>query len=121
MATTHDQFPTDTTGLPKAHASQVIELGDGDRFDLAIAPVANRIGETTVRMLAYNGSIPGPTLKVHEGSEVIVDIENQGDTEATVHWHGQRLENRFDGTHETQEAIPVGGRYSARVAFPDPG
>ena len=41
--------------------------------------------------------------------------------EATVHWHGLRLENRFDGTHETQEAIPVGGRYSARVAFPDPG
>ena len=41
--------------------------------------------------------------------------------EATVHWHGLRLENRFDGTHETQEAIPIGGRYSARVAFPDPG
>ena len=28
---------------------------------------------------------------------------------------------RFDGTHETQEPIPVGGRYTARVAFPDPG
>jgi FtsP/CotA-like multicopper oxidase with cupredoxin domain len=42
-------------------------------------------------MLAYNGSIPGPTLKVKEGSEVIVDIENQGDVDATVHWHGLRL------------------------------
>jgi FtsP/CotA-like multicopper oxidase with cupredoxin domain len=72
-------------------------------------------------MLAYNGSIPGPTLRVPEGAEVVVDVENEGDLEATVHWHGLRLENRYDGTHETQELIPVGGRYSARVAFPDPG
>jgi hypothetical protein len=26
MGTTHDQFPTDTTGLPKARASEVVEL-----------------------------------------------------------------------------------------------
>ena len=83
--------------------------------------MSKRIGDATVRMLAYNGSIPGPTLRVPQGSELLVDVENQGDMEATVHWHGLRLENRFDGTHETQEAIPVGGRYSARVAFPDPG
>jgi hypothetical protein len=29
MATTHDQFPTDTTGLPEARPSEVVELGDG--------------------------------------------------------------------------------------------
>jgi len=121
MATTHDQFPTDTTGLPEAGASEVIELRDGDRFELTIAPVAKPIGDATVRMLAYNGSIPGPTLKVREGSEAIVDIENRGDTEATVHWHGLRLENRYDGTHETQRPMAHGERYSARVTFPDPG
>ena len=121
MATTHDQFPQDATGLPEAHASEVIELGHGDRFDLRIAPVANRIGETTVRMLAYNGSIPGPTLKVREGSEIVVDIENHGDVEATVHWHGLRLENRYDGTHETQRPMGQGEAYTAQVSFPDPG
>ena len=72
-------------------------------------------------MLAYNGSIPGPTLKVREGSEVTVNIENQGDMEATVHWHGLRLENRYDGTHQTQQPMEVGEQFSARVAFPDPG
>ena len=41
--------------------------------------------------------------------------------DATVHWHGLRLENRYDGTHETQAPMPVGGRFSARVTFPDPG
>ena len=121
MATTHDHFPTDTTGLPDAHTSEVVELRDGDRFELTIAPVAKRIGDATVRMLAYNGSIPGPTLKVREGSGVIVDIENRGDTEATVHWHGLRLENRYDGTHETQHPMATGERYTAHVTFPDAG
>src|SRR3954470_20466677 len=116
-----NEFPRETSGLPEASATTVVELSDGDRFALRIAPVSKRIGDATVRMLAYNGSIPGPTLRVPEGSELLVDVENQGDTEATVHWHGLRLENRFDGTHETQDAIPVGGRSSARLTFPDPG
>jgi FtsP/CotA-like multicopper oxidase with cupredoxin domain len=121
MSTTRGHFPTEIEGLPEAQPPRLVELSDGDRFALRIAPVAKRLGDTTVRMLAYNGSIPGPTLKVREGSELVVDIENQGDMEATVHWHGLRLENRYDGTHETQTPIQVGERYSARVTFPDPG
>ena len=73
-------------------------------------------------MLAYNGSIPGPTLKVRQGSELVVQVENQGDLEATVHWHGLRLENRYDGVpHETQAPIPVGGEFTYRIQFPDAG
>ena len=70
--------------------------------------IAKRVGDDTVRMLAYNGSIPGPVLRVKEGSEIAVDIENRGDVDATVHWHGLRLENRYDGTHETQAPIAAG-------------
>ena len=121
MSTTPDHFPTEVAGLPVARASELVELSDGDQFDLRIAPMAKRLGDATVRMLAYNGSIPGPTLKVPEGSEVVVNVENQGDTEATVHWHGLRLENRYDGTHETQQPMTVGETFSARVTFPDPG
>jgi FtsP/CotA-like multicopper oxidase with cupredoxin domain len=121
MSTTPDHFPTEVAGLPLARASELVELSDGDQFDLRIAPVAKPLGDATVRMLAYNGSIPGPTLKVREGSEVVVNVENHGDTEATVHWHGLRLENRYDGTHETQQPMTVGETFSARVAFPDPG
>src|SRR4051812_27320636 len=121
MGLPNTEFPRDTSGLPAATATPVVELADGDRFALDIAPVTKRIGDATTRMLAYNGSVPGPTLRVPEGAEVLVDIENHGDHDATVHWHGLRLENRYDGTHETQDLIPVGGRYTARVAFPDPG
>ena len=121
MTTTQDQFPTDTTGLPQARACETIELADGEQFDLTIAPVAKRIGDTTARMLAYNGSIPGPTIRVREGSELVVNIENDGDLEATVHWHGLRLENRYDGTHQTQRPMGAGERYTAHITFPDAG
>jgi FtsP/CotA-like multicopper oxidase with cupredoxin domain len=121
MTPDSDSFPTTTEGLPTARATELVELNHGDEFDLRIAPVAKQLGAAKVRMLAYNGSIPGPTLKVPEGSEIAVNIENQGDLDATVHWHGLRLDNRYDGTHETQEPIPVGGSFTARVTFPDPG
>jgi FtsP/CotA-like multicopper oxidase with cupredoxin domain len=121
MSTTPEHFPTEVVGLPEARAPELVELSGGDQFDLRIAPVAKQLGDATVRMLAYNGSIPGPTLKVQEGSEVVVNVENQGDMEATVHWHGLRLENRYDGTHETQQPMAVGETFSARVTFPDPG
>ena len=117
----NDDFPTTTTGLLEAHRPEEVQVADGERFELRIAPVVKRIAGSDVRMLAYNGSIPGPTLRVKEGSEIEVEITNDGDHETTVHWHGLRLENRYDGTHETQELIPVGGSYTSRVSFPDPG
>ena len=119
MAAKH--FSTEATGLPAAGTPDVLELSDGDAVDLRIAPVAKQLGDDTVRMLAYNGSIPGPTLKVPEGSEAIVNVTNEGDLEATVHWHGLRLENRYDGTHETQAPIQVGDSFAYRIEFPDPG
>jgi FtsP/CotA-like multicopper oxidase with cupredoxin domain len=120
--TAPDQFSRDPTGLPEAGRPQVVELADGDTLDLRIGPVAKRLGDTTVRMLAYNGSIPGPTLSVRQGSEIVVHVENHGDLDTTVHWHGLRLENRYDGVpHETQAPIPVGGEFTYRIQFPDPG
>ena len=76
--TTHEhatQLPIDTEGLPEATPPELVELADGDSFELEIAPVAKRIGDATVRMLAYNGSIPGPTLEVPQGATVTVDVD----------------------------------------------
>jgi FtsP/CotA-like multicopper oxidase with cupredoxin domain len=46
-------------------------------------------------MLAYSGSIPGPTLRVPQGSEITINVTHDGDLETTVHWHGLRLDNRY--------------------------
>src|SRR4051812_31805974 len=96
-------FPTDTTGLPDCAEPSVVQLRDGVSYELRIAPVVKQIGPDRVRMLAYNGCIPGPTLRVAQGAEITVRVRNDGDVDATVHWHGLRLDNRYDGVpHETQ-------------------
>ena len=115
------EFSTETAGLGVCVPSEVVELSGGDVFELEIAAVSKRLGDATVRMLAYNSSIPGPTLKVRQGSQLIVNVTNQGDHADTVHWHGLRLDNRSDGTHETQAPIPIGGSFAYQLEFPDPG
>jgi FtsP/CotA-like multicopper oxidase with cupredoxin domain len=118
---TSDHFPTATAGLPTAQSPASYELADGAQFDVRIAPVTKELGGKPVRLLAYNGSIPGPTLRVRQGAELLVNVVNDGDLETTVHWHGLRLENRYDGTAATQPPIPVGGAFTYRLTFPDPG
>ena len=120
--TATDLFPRDIDGLPPVSRPSVHRLRDGDRLALEIAPVVKRIGDSNVRMIAYNGSIPGPTLHVDQGSEITVDVVNNGDVETTLHWHGIRLDNRYDGVpHDTQAPIEIGQTFSYRVRFPDPG
>jgi FtsP/CotA-like multicopper oxidase with cupredoxin domain len=124
--TVADPFLRDATGFPQATGPQTVVLQPDDVFELRAEQVRKRIGGATVKMLAYNGSIPGPTLKVAQGSEVTVHFSNNTDLESTVHWHGLRLENRFDGVprgrHQGMMApVPIGGSFSYRVRFPDPG
>ena len=120
--TVHELFPTDATGLPPETGPAEVRLRDGDRLALRIGAVAKRLGDDVVRMMAYNGSIPGPCLRVDQGAEITVEVTNDGDVENTVHWHGLRLDNRYDGVpHETQAPIPVGGSFTYRLQFPDPG
>ena len=115
------ELPRETKGLPEARKTELVELRDGDEFSLEIVPVKKRIGDATVRMLSYNRSIPGPTLKVPQDATISVPVTNHGDLEATVHWHGLRLENRYDGTHDTQAPIPIGETFTYQVHVPDPG
>jgi FtsP/CotA-like multicopper oxidase with cupredoxin domain len=115
------ELPRETEGLPEAGKTELVDLADGDEFELEIMPVKKRIGDATVRMLAYNGSVPGPTLKVTQGATITIHVTNHGDLDATVHWHGLRLENRYDGTHDTQAPIPVGETFTYQVHVPDPG
>src|SRR5512132_1332368 len=115
------EFPRETEGLPEARTTELVELADGDEFELEVMPVKKQIGDATVRMLAYNGSVPGPRLRVPQGATITVHVTNHGDLDATVHWHGLRLENRYDGTHDTQAPIPVGETFTYQVHVPDPG
>jgi FtsP/CotA-like multicopper oxidase with cupredoxin domain len=118
---TNDHFSREIKGLAAAVSTQTIDLADGDTYDLISAPVRKHIGGAEVAMLAYNRSVPGPTLRVLQDSSLTVRFVNQTDLANTVHWHGLRLENRSDGTLETQAPVPTGRTFVYQLRFPDPG
>ena len=63
-----------------------------------------------------------PLIQVDEGSTIVIDLKNDTDFPTAVHWHGVRLDNRFDGVpHVTQDLVPPGGSFEYRVHFPDAG
>src|SRR5919204_646708 len=78
------ELPRETEGLPEARKSELVDLQDGEEFKLEIVPVKKRIGDATVRMLAYNGSVPGPTLKVPQDGTITVHVTNHGDLDEEV-------------------------------------
>jgi len=71
---------------------------------------------------SYNGSVPGPTLRVRQGDRVRVVAENGLGEETTIHWHGIRLPNGMDGVpHLTQEPIAPGDSFLYEFDVPDAG
>jgi FtsP/CotA-like multicopper oxidase with cupredoxin domain len=65
-----------------------------------------------VEAFAYNGMVPGPTLRMVEGEPVRVVVHNRLHQSTSVHWHGQRVPNAMDGvTYLTQEPIRPGGTF----------
>ncbi len=108
--------------IPEARPREVVTLADGDSLDLTAMPVRKSIGGQTLVLLGFNGQIPGPLLVVPEAATVHVRFTNRIDRPTTVHWHGIRLDNRFDGVpFVTQEPVPPGESFLYRVRFPDPG
>src|SRR3989338_3444371 len=107
---------------PRAVQNQIVELQSGDTYDLVASPVKKEIGGKIYTMLAYNGSIPGPLIKVGQGAEVTLNFKNDTDIETTLHSHGVRLGNAFDGTPPlTQEAMKPGESFTYKIKFPDVG
>ena len=72
--------------------------------------------------LGFNGSTPGPLLKVRQGDELAITFENRSGTDSSVHWHGIRIDNAMDGVPGlTQDVVPDGGDFEYRFVAPDAG
>jgi FtsP/CotA-like multicopper oxidase with cupredoxin domain len=64
-----------------------------------------------VATTAYNGSAPGPLIRLREAVPVTVEIFNHTDRTEYVHWHGFEVSARIDGTAEERSLeVPAGGR-----------
>lgn len=115
-------FSTDITGLLEAKASETVELKNGDTYDFTASIVKKTIGNSVVKMLAYNGMIPGPLIKIEQGAEVTLNFTNNTDIDTTIHSHGVRLENKFDGVPGMiQKEVKPGESFTYKIKFPDEG
>ena len=111
------------TGLDNAKKSEIIDtVPNGTTLQLEAKPVAKSINGTVIRMYGYNGQIPGPMIKVRQGSSIFVNFTNNLDVETAVHWHGLRVENRNDGVPGiTQAPVQPGESFLYKLNFPDEG
>ncbi|MCA9397752.1 multicopper oxidase family protein [candidate division WWE3 bacterium] len=101
--------------------TEVVELKDGDTFNLTASIVQQEVGNRTVKRLAYNGQIPGPILKVEKGSEVTVNFTNNIDMETSLHSHGLRGDWQMDGAVPITPPVEIGETFSYQLEFPDTG
>lgn len=114
--------PTPRSPLPDAKPRELIRLRHGDTISLEAGFVRRTIGGRSFVMYGFNGQYPGPLLWVPQRATVVVNFTNRIDWPSTIHWHGLRLDNRFDGVpHVTQDPVPPGGTFRYVVRFPDAG
>ena len=70
-------------------------------YTLRIAPVTVELDPSHIlSTIGYNGSAPGPILRMREGKPVTVEVINDTDTPELVHWHGMLIPPEVDGTEE---------------------
>lgn len=112
----------DAATIPMVRPRQLLDLRDGDSLDLTAGLVRRQIAGRTIIGYGFNGQSPGPLIRVGERTSIVVNFTNRLDQPTSVHWHGIRLDNRFDGVpHVTQELVPPGGTFRYVVRFPDAG
>ena len=107
----------------KAYLAEAKPNGVVKSFDIVAAPTElSLVDGTRMRVWAYNGSVPGPTLRVRVGETLRVHFTNQLPQETTIHWHGVRVPNAMDGVpHATQPPVPTGGTFVYEFTLKDAG
>jgi FtsP/CotA-like multicopper oxidase with cupredoxin domain len=71
---------------------------------------------------SFNGTSPGPEIRVRRGDRVRVRLINKLPQPTSIHWHGIRIANAMDGVAGlTQDAVPPGATFEYDFEVPDAG
>ena len=96
-------------GLAAAYA-QAVAAPD---YTLRIAPLRLELApDKVIDTFGYNGTVPGPLIRVREGRQVSIDIRNDTDIDDIIHWHGLYVPSMSDGAME--EGSPMVERGGVR-------
>jgi FtsP/CotA-like multicopper oxidase with cupredoxin domain len=116
QTSTHEGMAMPERGAPvEAPKRAIAETGADHRIEIATSVI--ELGKNVaVSTKAYNGGFPGPLLRLTQGKQVVVDIQNNTDTQEQLHWHGQFLDGLSDGATE-EGSPPIPARGARRVSF----
>ncbi len=95
------------------------------RMELTAQPVSAQIlpdGNPETPLFGFNGSSPGPVLRVRQGDMFDIRFLNRIGDGSAVHWHGLRSDNAMDGVPGlTQEVVGDGEEFTYQFRAPDAG
>jgi len=112
----------DPAMFPEARPSEVVPMADRDTLDISVSMVRRTIDGHEMVMFGYNEQYPGPLIQAPKDATIIVRVTNDIQMPTTIHWHGIRIENRYDGVPGvTQEEIQTGESFTYEVNVPDAG
>jgi FtsP/CotA-like multicopper oxidase with cupredoxin domain len=108
---------TPTTGAPPGGDGTVLarptEVDGVKEFHLTMDETSIEVSPGVVKpAYAFNGTVPGPTIRVDEGDRVRIVVDNRLPFATSTHWHGMILPNDQDGVGGiTQPHIAPGEQY----------
>lgn len=106
-----------------AYPAEVKPEGPVREFEIVAAPTTLPLVDgRQLEVWAYNGQVPGPTLRIALGETLRVHFTNELPQPTTIHWHGVRVPNAMDGVpNVTQPPVEPGGTFVYEFTPKDAG
>ncbi|MFM8944983.1 MAG: multicopper oxidase domain-containing protein, partial [Actinomycetota bacterium] len=125
MLAGHEQgvvdFPAETEGAGNTILEPTLE--DGWKvFRITVSQIRWETKPGVfVDAMAYNGTVPGPELRMQPGDKVRIIVTNEMDEPTIMHFHGFTIPNAMDGVpFITQDPILPGGYFTYEFTVVDP-
>lgn len=108
--------PAGPVGAARRRTGRIVER------QLRAQPATVDLGGRTVSTWAFDGTVPGPQIRVSAGDELRVRLTNALPDPTTVHWHGVAVRNDMDGVPGvTQPAVAPGRAFEYSFVVAEPG
>ncbi|OAT72907.1 multicopper oxidase family protein [Parageobacillus thermoglucosidasius] len=106
--------------LPLATTTEVLS---GKEIHLTAKEALLQINDKVkLPIYTYNGSVPGPQIRVKQGDTVKIHLKNELPEPITIHWHGYPVPNSQDGVPGvTMNAIKPGETFTYEFTATVPG
>ena len=114
----------DRAAIENLLAERTIQpTGQTRRFELTVAETEwELLPGVTTTAVTFNGTVPGPVIRVTEGDSVEVVVTNKLSEATSIHWHGLHVPNDQDGVSGvTQDPIAAGATYTYQFTAPHAG